>query len=272
MPATERSLAITDAYRARMIAAREAVARILLDRWRYLDWNDLAGSFDEWRGTAAWAIAAGQREAATLSGAYLAAYVASETGERAEATVDPDAYTGTTRDGRPIAPLLGVALIATKQAILRQRPPRDALAAGAARAVRIARTEVMEAGRRALGDAMQAEPRVKGYRRVTSGRRSCGACLGLASGEIRRTNRGLQIHASCRCTAEPVLAGVREEVHRPTGREMFERMSPAEQDATLGPKAALIRSGDADLRDLVATHHNPVWQDTIDEAPLSSIT
>lgn len=276
MPARAESAAITGTYRGALLALRERAIALVGNRWRLIDWLDLDRSFAEFLAAAGETVALSQREAVRLTDAYLAAYLSSELGEAVPPQgLDPASFAGRTRDGRPVARVLTGALFAVKLAILQRRPREQALASGLAHTVRTVRTEVMESSRSALAEAIAREPRVRGWRRVTAGR-PCGACLGLAGG-LRRTDRGLDVHPSCRCTAEPVLAGVEERFPRPSGRELFDAMTPEEQDALFAgsggaAKADLIRSGKAQLADLIARDERPQWGTVIAEAPLEALT
>lgn len=275
MPANPASLEITDDYRARLLRLRDRVVRMVLTSWTTtVDIERLEASFRVWARAAEETISAGQAAAAMASGTYLAEFVASELDEHpTPLDLDPGDYAGQANDGRPLGALLGSVLVGARLAERKGLDVSQVRVAGAARAVRLARTEVMEASRRALADGMNRHQRVKGYRRVTSGSGSCGACLGSATRTIYPTRARLRIHWSCRCTAEPVVSGVSERVKRPTGEELFRAMSASEQARMFAgkggeAKAALIRSGEVSLADLVVVERNAIMEDTITEAPL----
>lgn len=276
MPARHASLAITDAYRVRLLLLRNFAAAQVTAAWGSLDIDRLDATFARWLRLALATMTMAQREAAGLSGAYLASYVDSELGRRSPGVpVDPDRYAGRTSDGRPLSKLLIGGLIAAKVAMTNRVGPTQALAMGRARVVRAAHTEVLEASRLALTDAMSEDERVIGWRRVTSDN-PCGACLGAADGRIYHDAELPHVHGHCRCTSEPVVRGVKERVQRPTGRQLFDAMSPAQQDHLFAgrggaAKADLIRSGAVSLERLVTTEPQEMGRSLITETPLDEL-
>jgi hypothetical protein len=276
MPASEHSLRITDAYALQLRGIRDAIVRLVRDRWAALDPEDLDRSYRQWLSATIALVTMGQREAVRMSDAYLAAYLSSEL-EKAIGPrgINPDDYTGQTRDGRPLREVFLLPLVATKLALSQSQPLSVALNQGLARAVRATRTEVMEASRSALSDSMDADERITGYRRVVHDRRSCGACLALA-GQRMKTTEGLLMHASCHCTAEPIVEGVKERAKRPDGRTMFDSMTPAQQDRLFAgrggsEKADLLRSGAVSLDDLVTRVEARDFGRTMYETPLHQL-
>jgi hypothetical protein len=95
--------------------------------------------------------------------------------------------------------------------------------------------------------------------------------MAAATGAIRADDEVLPVHEHCRCTSEPVIRGVREQVQRPTGHDIFESLSTQEQDARLGPAAELVRTGQASLDDLVTTSPMALVDDRITQAPLKAL-
>jgi hypothetical protein len=135
--------------------------------------------------------------------------------------------------------------------------------------------QVLAAGRTAMDDMTQADQQIIGWRRVAAAN-ACGVCLGAATGAIQQDAEVLLCHDSCRCIKEPVVRGVRDTVQRPTGTEVFDGLSPADQDALFAgtggaAKADLIRSGQIDLSDLARTVPQTSRPDQLVEAPLSAL-
>lgn len=275
MPRNASSLALTDGYARSLFALRERTARVVLGAW-VLDPRDVGGSLGRWLSVAVPVLGGGQRAAAELAAAYLSAYRASELGGRALAyDLNADRYAGQTPDGRPLRRVLSTSQVAVRVALDRGTNAEVASRWGATRALRTVRQEVAEAARFAQRDLMDADDRITGWRRVT-GAMPCGACLAASTGAVRRTSEVPPAHAACRCVAEPVVRGVRERVHRPTGEERFAAMSPDEQDALFAgtggrEKADLIRSGAVALAALIAVEHRPDARDTITETPLQAL-
>lgn len=274
MPAKTSSVRITDAWRARQYQLTDATVRAVVASWRNLDWEQLDASFRRWMTSAVATVEMAQRESVRLADAYLAAYLGSELGEAVRTVgADPDEYAGKTSRGDDLRLGFAPALIAVKVAITQKRPQRDVLLSGMARAVKATRSAVMESSRRALADMMRDDPRVVGARRVTRG--TCGACLALA-GERVDEGQPLDSHPNCACVPEPVIRGVRETVHRPTGEQMWDAMSVAEQNRFFvgrggEAKAELIRAGVVTLASLVARSRGPDGHGQITEAPLDDV-
>lgn len=256
MPGNAGSARITDTYRARTIALRRRLVVAAAGAWR-LQVDQLDETFAAWLATAGRLLTLTQAELARQADGYLAAFVGSELGTAAApAGVDVAAFAGVTVDGRPVRELLAPALFTVKQALGAGRPFEQASALGRARGVRNVTYEAASTADRALDEAIAAEPRVRGWRRVTS-TRPCGACIAAATGAVQKTSVVLERHPHCSCSKEPVVAGVRERVRRPTGRELFDQLSKADQDALFAgrggeAKAELIRSGKVDLGDLLS--------------------
>lgn len=111
---------------------------------------------------------------------------------------------------------------------------------------------------------------ITGYTRVTGGN-ACGACLGAADGTTFSTADVFEFHANCDCVAEPVLLGVPNQVQRPTGQEIFDNLSRAEQDRRLGESAAEAVRGGLPMKALVG--HEPVGDDSdwLTQKPLAAL-
>jgi hypothetical protein len=246
MPPNEAAAAATAAYRSQLLAIRDHITRLTAGALAVIDLDgDLEVQLERWTNEAEATVRLGQREAARLARAYVGTYL------RAAGVEPPTPATPPTGsdldDPEPFAGNTRAALATAPAALLWRLGRRDgrpaALASGVSRATRVTRTSVMEAARTVQQQRMEAEPRVVGWVRVTSSR-PCGACLGATTRTVSR--KPLQIHDSCRCTSEPVLRGIPEQMQRPTGQELFDGLSPAEQDALFAgtggaEKAALVR-------------------------------
>lgn len=208
MPASERSIGITDAYRARITRLGELAAR--------LPWTVSLQDIDEtggaWIARTAAQLTVLQGAGAQLAAGYVAAYVASETGRPLAPRPVDDSGAGNADDGRPLTVALATALIAVKAALKRDHEPGDALRFGEDRARRMVASAAAAAPRVALTSAIVADEQIVGWRRVTRG--GCGACLAAADNAVRQGE--LKVHPHCECTTEPVLAGVRDTVLRPS--------------------------------------------------------
>lgn len=277
MPANPASLQITDRYREQLLQIRQRTMLIAAGQWNAMTFEDLNRSYARWLDLIATLVAGAQRYGARLTVAYLAAFIGSELGELVTPpAIDPDVYAGRSRDDRPLVEALTPPLYTVKMALAQRKTPAQASLAGLNRALRLVASETVAAPRAALADAIKTDRRLVGWRRVTSGN-ACGACLGAATGAIHKTDVVLDVHDHCRCTAEPVVRGVRERVHRRTGKELFDGMSPSQQDVLFhgrggADKADLIRSGTVSLEDLVTRSPMQRIPDQITETPLEALT
>lgn len=277
MPASQRSLLITDAYRSRTVGLRQRAMLATSQAWTStIDFSDLDDSFRRWHIGAVAMTTAAQAQAAQLSDGYLSAFSTSELGQYVPPVgLDPAKYAGVTDWGRPVAALLAPSLIVVKAAIGDGRTPDEASRFGMGRAVQNVASQTDGAGRAALSDAMVESKHVDGWRRVT-GSAPCGACLAEATGDVMDPSEDLGVHPFCSCTKEPVIADVPDDVQRPTGQDLFDSMSDQEQDDLFAgrggsDKADLIRSGDVPLSALI-THSDQVsGQTVLTETPLKAL-
>jgi hypothetical protein len=70
----------------------------------------------------------------------------------------------------------------------------------------------------------------------------------LSDGRVHEPEEAFRGHPNCHCVQEPVLVGDRGSISRPTGKEIFDQKTKAEQDALFEGrggerKADLIRGG-----------------------------
>lgn len=277
MPAHERSLGITDTYRARLQAVRRNAQAGASQMWnRYVTVADLEQGFGLWLLGATSLTIRAQAQAAQLSDLYVAAYVSSELAKTVDPLgIDVTAFAGATQYGRPIPELLAPSLLTVKAAIGADKPPDTALAMGRNRAVRNVGVEADGAGRAALDTVLDDSPHVRGWRRVT-GLAPCGACIAAATGAIQDTEETMLVHPHCSCSKEPVVAGAGDRVRRPTGSEMFHSMSETQQNDLFAgrggeAKADLIRSGQASLSDLITQNDQASGQTIFTETPLEAL-
>jgi hypothetical protein len=276
VPGNAHSLAITAAYRTQLVTLRDRFARAVAVGIPHFAPDNFDRSWGAWVGPASALVTTGQRTAATMSDAYLTRFTGSELGQAIQPQgLNPDDYAGHTPTGTPLLASMRGPLIHAKLAIGQGATVAAALAIGASWAFRDARADIMGAGRTALTDAMRAEDRIIGWERITSDS-PCGACLDLADQGLRRTDEDLEIHASCACTAEPVLAGVDQTESRPTGMDYFNSLDEEQQNALFAGRggddmASGLRDGSINLDDLV-TRHEVGGQTYISETPLSALT
>lgn len=256
MAVNESSLLITDSYRDQAAAAAEE-GGLEIERGfeELVSWTDIDGGFDRFAIFAAASVAGYQAREAILADSYVSSYLTNELGERiAPQGISTAKYALTDQFGRSIRRALEPPIYTFKLAILKNVAVPIAQKLGSARARRIATTMIAHAGREAMTDLMTASPYIDGWIRVARGT-ACGACLALADGRVHDPDQPFRGHPHCRCVQEPVLTGDRGRVSRPTGQQIFNSKSKAEQDALFegrggAAKADLIRGG-MPLTDLV---------------------
>lgn len=272
MPARERSLRITDAYRARRGQLIDQAGAATRRAWLELvEIADLDATTPAWIDRTTTQLTVVQAAVVRLTAAYLEAYMRSEVNRPVDPVrLDEANYIGKTRSGAPMANTLAGVPIKTKVAIRDGIAPTEAFTRAGRHASQLVAAEAVHASRTALATGIRDDARIVGWQRVTSG--GCGACLGAATRTYGDTEP-LQVHDGCRCSQEPIVAGVQQRVPRPGGPEIFDAMDHATQDATLGPeKADLVRRGDIALHQLVATTPMVAIADQITEAPLAALT
>lgn len=265
MAGAERSLRITDGYRARLTRLTQLAGRL---PWT-VALTDLDRTGQAWADRTAAQLAVLQGAGARLAAGYLAAFIASETNSLPSIGAVDQTTVGQADDGRPLGEALASAVIAVKVALKQGQPDGDALAFGEQRARLLTATSVTHTPRGALQAGMARDDRVLGWRRVTSG--GCGACLAAADNRVREG--AMKIHPHCGCTTEPVIASVPDAIRRPTGFQRFHALPPAQQDELLGAeKAELIRSGQVPFERLILPQPMAVSPDGLIEAPLRALT
>ncbi|GAX57324.1 hypothetical protein [Streptomyces olivochromogenes] len=260
--ATQAHAAIVDAYgRSQQRAVIQTT--VTMERlWKRLAAADLSGSWLQGLGAAmVRAVSAGQLVAASTGQPYIEAMVrmdglSNDYLEQA-ARVDARSFSGVAADGRTLDSLLYLPVIRTKTLIGGGLTLQEAMLAGQAQLLRIAASEVADAGRGAAGVAMVANRSVTGYvRQVRAG--ACARCAILA-GRWYRWNADFQRHKRCACYGVPATDA------RP-GRHVnpmsfFNGLSRAEQDRrfTIGGAEA-IRNG-ADIYKVVNAGRSTVTLD-----------
>lgn len=270
MARTDRSLRITDAYQRTLIDLQRRAGAAVAAAWqRTVSLDDLDGTHPAWTRAAAAMLTTLQTAGARLTSGYLTAFIASELARPVAPITIHDSHAGTARTGKPLDEALVPTVITVKQAIAAGKPPEDAGQEGMHQATRLAAAETIAPARAVLADAIQTDERIVGWRRVTSG--GCGACIAAAAHPYG-AHEPMKVHDHCKCTSEPIIRDVPDLAPRATGQDIFDAMTPAEQDALLGgEKAHIIRSGQAPLSALIEVSPMTAVPDQITEAPLSAL-
>jgi hypothetical protein len=227
---------LADAQRARAARLARTIAIRMQERWDRLDPSDLDTSWAQLLPGGVQVLAAGQ----AIAAAQADEYVAVATGDTAAAVVNPTGFAGMAADGRPLETLLGLPIIAVKQAIAAGQPVNEALGRGLARLTMASATEVTDAGRLATGAAITARPQLHGHVRVVNPP-ACGRCIVL-SGRVYRWSEGFQRHPRCDCGMQPVASAGAKAAGSP--EDLFRGLDSSEQEkAFTAAGAKAIRDG-----------------------------
>lgn len=254
MPASERSLRLTELYRSDLRALVDGVQVLADHEWASLDFEDLSASYQPLKERIAVGAARAQRQAVQVTAAYLSAFKSSELGRpQGVPTIDSSRYVGKSFGGRDLLDSLEHPVVAVLSAIGRGEP--DPLGQGRRALILNLDLDVKAAARAALQDAMVADDLIEGWRRAVAG--TCGACLGASDESTLPPGTPLNIHPNCECVSEPVVRGVRNAVPRLGGAALFSQMTPEKQDAAIGIAAAeKVRQGEAQVHDFIE-HQRP---------------
>lgn len=235
-------------YRRQQILARRAT-ETAQRAWDKVDTDDIAGTWLDLVGIAADAVSAAQFLAATGIDAYVDS-VLEEQGldiDRA-ATVQPRAFAGVASDGRRLHDLLLRPAVAAKTRIQAGLSPVEAVQKAAGDLVRIAATQVQDAGRAAAATAVAARPAVDGYVRKLQ-TPSCDRCTVLAS-RFYRWSSGFRRHPICDCIHIPSTRANSRDLIVPadgidsTGREGTAIAGTSSVEGRAMPEELLERTSD----------------------------
>jgi hypothetical protein len=211
------------------------------DLWRRVNGRTISAS---WRQIADQLLAimvAAQYAAAQGAQEYVGDSVAELGGVSDPAgRVNPAAFAGWAADGRSLASLLDLPRITALTGIAAGMPQGAALQAGRSQLLRIASSEVADAGRVASGVAIASNRGCTGYVRVIAGG-ACSRCVILA-GIVYGSAVAFKRHPHCHCVHQPVTRGNRRPLVTPSS--YFNQLSRADQDRTFGAAGArAIRDG-----------------------------
>lgn len=210
--------------------------------WRELTLADLDGSWRPLADRMLVTVASGQLLAAQQADAYLDAAVGEQGADLAAfGRVAPSALAGVASDGRSLDDLLREPVIRVKTTIGSGARPAQALGSGEAAMLRIAGTQVQDAGRVATGVGIAARPAVTGWVRMLNPP-SCGRCAVLA-GRRYRWSDGFRRHPLCDCVHVPAVEDSADDLRTDPDR-YFRSLSSEDQDRYFGvANARAIRDG-----------------------------
>lgn len=177
---------------------------------------------------------------AALAPAYLRDLADAQNIARPELEVVPESLSGTASDGRPLEFLMYHPVVAFKRLLADGVPPDEAMRRATASMTMIAATQAADAGRGAVSAGMAANKSWVAYVRVVN-LPACSRCIILA-GRVYPWSEGFQRHPRCDCTHR--LITDRDNVDISSPRDLFDQMSPEEQNRRFGRAGAeAIRLG-----------------------------
>lgn len=196
MASTTLGSQLTQLHRQRQLALRAATLRDLLAIWPAFDINDIDGSWPALEAALVALIRDRRRTSSGLAANYFRTFRAAE---------------GVAGEPRPVlahepnetllrATLTILGPIATKKGIARGQ--RNPVVVAASRLSGSVTRQVLAGGRETLTRSIAADPRAKGWRRITDGD-PCGFCAQLAGAVVSEASSEFQAHDHCGCSAEP---------------------------------------------------------------------
>lgn len=192
---------LTATHRQAQLALRAGVLRDLQKLWPAMDWTDLDRTFPLWATAIGALVTKNRHTSASLAAAYYRAF-------RFAAGITDTApiILAQPVDPTKLAISLQVTALAGAKAAAARGVTREVAMANAfVRSSGAVTRLVLEGGRETIRETVAADPRARGWERVT-GARSCGFCRLLASrgGVFKATTADFQAHDHCGCTAQPV--------------------------------------------------------------------
>lgn len=240
-------------YQAQQARKARAAANRIQDLWWSLKGQDLSGSWNAGIGAQMVStITAGQFASARGADDYVDAVTLAQgavidRAGRAQAA----AFSGLAADGRSLHDLMYLPVVTTKTRIAAGQSFDDAMLAGLQQALMLSTSEVMQAGRGAVGASMIGQRTIQGYVRVVTPP-ACARCIVLAGKEFG-WNTGFLRHPHCDCYHLPTTLIARNQHGRGflDPHDYFNGLSRAEQNRVFtAASAQAIRDG-GDLTSIV---------------------
>lgn len=156
----------------------------------------------------------------------------------------PAGFVGSASDGRPLESLLYIPAITVADRRAAGASDEDAMLAGLSQMTRIVSTQLADVAREADEVAMVADNEITWYVRVAQPP-ACSRCILLAGRLYKILHAKFDRHPNCDCAKTPVADMTDDEYHVATHPdELWDAMTPAEQDRTFGRRGAqAIREG-----------------------------
>ncbi len=256
MPARAKSLNITERYRGGMIRLRKQGQREARRIWNGVSPDALDATFNV--GSLEMTVTTLQREAARLSSAYLASFVASELGEPERPP--PLNVWDKAFGGGDLRTALRSPVIKAKTLIGEGVEPREATNRARVVLVNDVGLFIDTAARESLRQGMVDDDRIEGYVRAIKG--TCAACAGMAEASVAAPGTPLEIHPGCQCVAEPVTRPESPKAGGEAIRGQLERWGNVE--ATEGQLAEAAETWTRNLERAIS--QNPIARQVLRDA------
>lgn len=258
MPASAQSLRLEQEYGRQVGELWRQIVALVRQQFLAIDPDALEASFRSFIATAAGTIELGQRDAQQLAAGFVSQYVEAEADRAFRPVPTSASISGATPDGASLRSGLSGAVGIVWLRLSQGAAITAALAMGELFVARLAAKAVADAADLEIEHQAERAPRqlVRGWTWQTVGD-TCVACLARLDGSVRPWSAVAGRHPHCDCLRVPIITGAPDTVPRPTGAELFARMTPAAQAAVFkadgDAKAAAVRAGRATLADFAAT-------------------
>ncbi len=205
MSATYAGSRLTEAHRLAQSRLGAQTVQNLRPIWSLLDPVDIDGSFQGWLDAVLTIIRSQRSSSARLAATYVDLYKKAELGASALTPIL------TLAEAVPVeaaaTSLWVTGPIRIRQAIGRGVDLSRALDLGESQSSAVAMRHVLNGGRQTILSAVQRDPQIAGWQRVTSGN-PCDFCSMLADrGAVYSEDTvDFEAHAGCNCSAEIVMA------------------------------------------------------------------
>lgn len=199
-PTLDQQAAVVAAYQQQSAATRAQIAAVVAALWRSLpDYRN--ESLRRFVDAVLPVVAGAMGHMQSLTSAYLATLLG----------VTPAAVrslgVSDVRNGVDPAEVYGRPFHLVWRQLGDGKPLAEAVAAGEARAVQLARTDVQLAKTHTSQVTFAGDRRVVGYRRVLEGPRSCALCI-VASTVRYHKAKLMPMHPACDCSTAPIVGDV----------------------------------------------------------------
>jgi hypothetical protein len=192
---------LTERHRVAQLALRAQVLRDLSRLWPAMDWQQIDRTFPLWAEAVGALILRHRATSAGLASAYLQAFRFSEgVAGTAPVVLAPRLPDEQIRTALRVTAAVSLKAAAT-QGVAREQAMANAFVRSSGAVTRL----VLDAGRETVRASTLADPKARGWQRVTSAR-ACEFCQMLAGRGAVYSDRTVDFtaHDHCGCSAEPV--------------------------------------------------------------------